>query len=268
MTDTLDFALSLARKAGELIVHERKTATLSREYKNGNELVTNVDLKADRLICDAISQAYPDHFILSEESSPELGNIQELDASVWVIDPIDGTVNFAHGLGHSAISIAHVENGNFEVGVVFNPFTNEMFSARKGEGALLNGSAIEVAHESELSRAIIATGFPYDKSAMEPLVKRLRVVLNNCADIRRIGSAALDICYLAAGRLDGYYESLSIWDHAAAQLIAKEAGAKYGHFSDVPDGVDPQFHNEEILISNPGLYPKLLSLLQSAAASE
>ncbi len=268
MTDTLNFALALAQEAGELIVHERETVGLSSEYKNGNELVTNVDLKADRLICDAISRTFPDHLILSEESSPEIGNIQESQTPVWVIDPIDGTVNFAHGLKHSAISIACVENGAIDVGVVFNPFSREMFSARKGEGALLNGSSIEVARETELSRAIIATGFPYDKSDMEPLVSRLRVVLNNCADIRRIGSAALDICYLAAGRLDGYYESLSIWDHAAAQLIAKEAGAQYGHFSAVPDGVDPQFHNDDILISNPVLYPKLLSLLQSAAASE
>jgi len=150
------------------------------------------------------------------------------------------------------------------MGVVFNPFTDEMFSALKGQGATLNGSPIAVAEEEDLSRAIIATGFPYDKSAIEPLIKRVRVILTNCADIRRLGSAALDICWLAAGRMDGYYESLSLWDFAAAQLIAKEAGAEYGHFSEVPPDIDPQFYDQDILISNPNLFPKLKKLLQQA----
>jgi myo-inositol-1(or 4)-monophosphatase len=263
----LQFAIYLARQAGELIVHERANAELGREYKNGNELVTSADLKADQLICDAITAEFPDHYILSEESSPSHGKVQELDKPVWIIDPIDGTVNFSHDLKHSAISIAYAEQGNIVAAAVYNPFSDEMFSASAGGGALLNGNPIEVAQETELERAIIATGFPYDKSDMEPLIRRVRAVLNNCADIRRIGSAALDICYLAAGRLDGYYESLSIWDFAAAQLIAKEAGARFGHFSEVPEGIDPQFHNEDILIANPSLYPKLLTLLQSSSAS-
>lgn len=264
MTDVLQFTLAVARAAGDLIVDERAGAALSLEFKNGNELVTNADLAADRLICERILQQFPEHHILSEESSPDIGNIQDLSTPVWIIDPIDGTVNFAHGHNHSAVSIAFVENGQIEVGVVFNPFSDEMFSARRGGGAFLNDQPITVARETELSRAIVATGFPYEKSGIEPMIKRVHAVLANCADIRRLGSAALDICFLAAGRMDAYYESLSLWDFAAAQLIAREAGAETGHFSAVPPGIDPQFYEQDILMANPVLFPKLLALLQAA----
>lgn len=264
LTIVSDFTISLARETGELIKNLRDNTSLSHEFKNGNELVTNADLAADKLICDTIRANYPSHYILSEESSPDLADVQNLDKPVWIIDPIDGTVNFAHGLNQSAVSIAYAEAGQIEVAVVYNPFSEEMFTAVKGGGAKLNGVTIAVARESNLRRAIIATGFPYEKNGIAPMVRRVDAVLQNCADIRRLGSAALDICFLAAGRLDGYYESLSLWDFAAAQLIAKEAGAEYGHFSAVPTGVDPQFHNIDIVIANPVLYPQLVALLQTA----
>ena len=267
MTDILKFAEALAREAGELIVQERAGATLTQEYKNGDELVTNADLKADRLICERIAEEFPQHLILSEESSPDIGNIQELDAAIWIIDPIDGTVNYAHGHNQSAISIAYVEHANIQAGVVFNPFADELFSATLGAGAHLNGNPIQVSKVAQLKRALIGTGFPYDKSAIEPMIKRVHAVLSHCADIRRLGSAALDICFLAMGRLDGYYESLSIWDFAAAQLIAKEAGASFGHFSPVPEGMDPQFYDQDIIIANPAIYPQLLALLQAVENS-
>ena len=256
-----EFTLDIARQAGELIDNERSKAGLVHQYKFGNELVTNADLMADKLIVEAIGKHYPDSFILSEESSPELKNVKQLPDPLWIIDPIDGTVNFAHGHKQSAVSIAYVENGQIQHGVVFNPFTDEMFSAEKGKGAFLNGTAITVAEETDLSRSIIATGFPYDKSTLEPQLKRVNTILRNCADIRRLGSAALDICWVAAGRLDGYYESLSLWDFAAAQLIAKEAGAQYGHFSEVPEGIDPQFCDQNILVANSALFPQLRALL-------
>lgn len=264
MNEIMEFTLSLARAAGAVVIAERASATLTQEMKNGNELVTSADLKADQLIREGISSRYPGHYILSEESSPDLGSVEELDAPVWIIDPIDGTVNFAHGHNQSAVSIAYVDKGQVEVGVVFNPFTDEMFCARKGGGALLNDQPIRVAQETELSRAIIATGFPYEKSGIEPMIRRVHAVLSQCADIRRLGSAALDICWLAMGRLDGYYESLCIWDFAAARLIALEAGAECGHFSPVPAGIDPQFHDQDILIANPTLFPQLKNLLQAA----
>ena len=170
-------------------------------------------------------------------------------------DPIDGTVNYAHGHIQSAVSIAYCEHGQITLGVVYNPFTDELFSAELGQGAKLNGATIRVADETNLRRAIIATGFPYIKEGIDDMVERVRSILHHCADIRRLGSAALDICWLAAGRLDGYYESLSLWDFAAARLIAAEAGAVCGHFGAVPEDVDPQFFNKNLLIANPALYP-------------
>ena len=264
MTDILLFTHALAREAGKLISDVRAEAALSHEYKNGDELVTNADIRADQLICAAIKQQFPEHQIISEESSPDLGSIAKIVTPLWIIDPIDGTVNFAHGHNHSAISIAYVEQGQTLVGVVYNPFNDELFCAERGKGAFLNGDAISVSAETELRRSLIATGFPYIKSTLGPMIPRLHAVLRNCADIRRIGSAALDICFVAVGRLEGYYESLNVWDFAAARLIALEAGAECGHFSEVPDDIDPQFYDNDLLIANPSIYPQLLAVLQAA----
>lgn len=265
MSAVEEFAESLARDAGAIMLAERESADLKRNFKNGRELVTSADLKADQLIRERITQTYPDHLILSEESSPDLGRVEDLSRPVWIVDPIDGTVNYAHGHIQSAVSIAYVEDCHTRMGVVFNPFTNEMFTALEGAGAKLNDESLSVAAETELERAIIATGFPYEKSGLEPMIQRVRAVLSHCADIRRLGSAALDICWLAAGRLDGYYESLSVWDFAAARLIALEAGAECGHFSPVPADRDPQFYEQDIVIANPLLFPKLQELLQAAS---
>lgn len=261
MQELLTFAQNLARETGALIKSERESAPLSHDYKGGKELVTQADLKADQMICDAIRERFPTHAILSEESSPELQKVWALSEPVWIIDPIDGTVNYAHGHIQSAVSIAHCEAGQITLGVVYNPFTDELFHGIQGGGAYLNGEPIEVAQESDPARAIIATGFPYVKDGIGPMVDRVHKILTYCADIRRLGSAALDICWLAAGRLDGYYESLSLWDFAAARLIALEAGAECGHFSAIPEDIDPQFHPEDILIANPQLFPQLREIL-------
>jgi len=259
--DILQFAQQLARDAGEVMLGERESANLNRDYKDGIELVTQADLKVDALICQRIRKQFPDHAILSEESSPDLARPWESNVPVWIIDPIDGTVNYAHGHIQSAVSIAYLDQGQISVGVVYNPFTDELFYAVAGAGAWLNNQAISVSGKTELSRALIATGFPYVKEGLEPMVDRVRSILYHCADIRRLGSAALDICWLAAGRMDGYYESVSLWDFAAARLIAKEAGAECGHFSEVPAGIDPQFHPRDLLIATPALYSQLRHLL-------
>lgn len=262
------FAKAAAIHAGDLIVRERNQNSLQRDFKDGHEMVTQADLKADALITELIQEAYPGHRILSEELAPELGaelsELSTFEEDLWIVDPIDGTVNYAHGHAQSAVSIAYVQGGSIKVGVVYNPFTREMFCAEAGKGAFLNDEPIQVAQETDPRRAIIATGFPYDKSALEPMLKRVTRILRECADIRRLGSAALDICWVAAGRLDGFYESLSLWDFAAAQLIAREAGARYGHFSDVPEGVDPQFHCDDILVANPALFARLRDILRQA----
>jgi len=261
MSEEMQFALALARQAGDLIASFRRDADLTHTFKNGNELVTEADLAADQLICAAIAKRFPEHVIISEESAPDTAQLEAIEHPLWIIDPIDGTVNFAHGHAQSAVSIAHARDGDVVFGVVYNPFTDEMFQAEAGGGALLNNRPISVSGQKDLRKALIATGFPYQKDNLDPLIAQVSSILHHCADIRRLGSAALDICWLAAGRLDGYYESLSLWDFAAARLIASEAGATCGHFSVIPDGANPAFHCRDILISTPEIYGELKELL-------
>ena len=257
----LDSAIEIAQQAGQIILEMRQHQSFSQDYKADHELVTSADLKADQLIRTQLQLQFPEHGILSEESSPDYSNTQSLYQPIWIIDPIDGTVNFAHGHAQSAVSIAHARDGDVVFGVVYNPFTDEMFQAEAGGGALLNNRPISVSGQKDLRKALIATGFPYQKDNLDPLIAQVSSILHHCADIRRLGSAALDICWLAAGRLDGYYESLSLWDFAAARLIASEAGATCGHFSVIPDGANPAFHCRDILISTPEIYGELKELL-------
>lgn len=264
LDSAFEFAIALAREAGTLITRERREADLSHAYKGGTELVTNADLAADKLISDAIRARFPGHVIISEESAPDTSDVQTLNKPLWIVDPIDGTVNYAHGHLQSAVSIAHVCDGKVVLGVVYNPFVDELFHARRGGGAFLNDKPIQVSGLTELRKALVATGFPYIKENLEPQIARLGAVLHQCADIRRLGSAALDICWVAAGRLDGYYENLSLWDFAAARLVALEAGAHCGHFSPLPEGADPQFHCKDLLITTPALFAPLHALLNAA----
>ena len=266
--EILCFMKELALDVGKLIKHKRTEGALQQDFKQGIELVTNVDVLADETIRSAIMKSYPGHRILSEELAPELATLTDSAAPLWIIDPIDGTVNYAHGHYQVAISLAFVENSDIQCAVVYNPFLDELFSARNRAGAELNGNPIQVAGQSDLRKSIIATGFPYTKDDMTPLIRRVARILDSCADIRRLGSAALDICWVACGRLDGYYENLRVWDFAAAQLIAREAGARYGHFQPVPEGVLPVFHDQNILVANSSLYPKLATLLQEADKEE
>ena len=267
LIDVEKFARNLAIEAGTLIKSESDGAKpVAKSFKNGNEMVTSVDIAADKFICNKISQTFPSHTIVSEETFPDTNDLDKATTSFWIIDPIDGTVNFAHEHDQSAVSIAFSQNGHVEVGIVYNPFTNEMFSAIRGNGAHLNGRPIRVAEKTDIRRAIVATGFPYEKSNIEPMIVRVGEILRHCADIRRLGSAALDICWVAAGRLDVYYESLNLWDFAAARLIAFEAGAICGHFSELPQGADPQFYQNDLLITNSCLFPKIKKILQAANA--
>ena len=255
---TLNFIADVAQEAGHLIAHLRDKLDIS--FKDGKELVTQADLAADERIRKRLQEAFPDHALLSEELAPDADKSAR---HLWVIDPIDGTVNFAHQHSQVAVSIAYYFEGNARLAVVFNPFTHEMFTAEAGKGAWLNGQPLHCSVTVEMKRALIATGFPYHKDNTAELIHRLGIILQNCADIRRLGSAALDICWVACGRLDGYYETVKPWDFAAAQLIAREAGASFGHFSPVPDGENPQLWGEDILISNPLLFAGLKNLLQS-----
>lgn len=259
--EILQFAEDLARKAGELIVEARQKSTLTQEYKGKKELVTSADIAADKLITEAILARYPQHRILSEETFTDRSQLQDLEQPIWIVDPIDGTVNYAHGHNMVAVSIAYAAHGEIRAGVVHAPFSDETFTAIKGQGSFLNGQPNDVSHLQDASVALVATGFPYDKSKLAPILERVETILKSCQDIRRLGSAALDICWVASGRLDGYFESLSPWDFAAARLIALEAGATCGHFNPIPDNTPACIYDRDILISTPEIYDTLRQLL-------
>ncbi|MCK7547552.1 inositol monophosphatase family protein [Marinobacter koreensis] len=263
--DITDFAESLALEAGELIRRERETNTLRTDYKHQTELVTHADVMADEFITGAIRKRFPHHRILSEETMPDLSQAEQLDTPLWIVDPIDGTVNYAYGHPQVAVSIAYAEKGEVQAGIVHAPFPGETFRATKGEGATLNGQPIRHSGATEPRQSLFATGFPYDKDNLEPLVRRLDAMIHQCRDLRRIGSAALDICWVACGRLDIYYENVSPWDFAAARLIAKEAGATAGHFGDVPDSYPADLWGRDILISAPAVWEPVRSILRSAS---
>ena len=260
--EILNVAEDLAFKAGKSIVEARQSQRLTLSYKDGVELLTSADLSADQLIRAGIESAFPDHLILSEESSPDLSDAVDLQAPLWIIDPIDGTVNYAYNQHQVAVSIAFAYQGIMRAGVVHCPFQGETFSAIRGKGARLNGTSILASECSELARALIGTGFPYDQNGRVALVDRLRTVLFACRDIRRIGSAAVDICWVAMGRLDGYYETINSWDFAAAALIAREAGARVGHLGEVPEGQLPELWGQELVVAAPDIYAALRDLLR------
>lgn len=253
----LEFASNLAKQAGNIMLKEQASLTL--DYKESVELVTQADVKVDQFLHQHILTAFPEHQIISEETTPQW---QITHNPVWIIDPIDGTVNYAHKHQQSAVSIAFYQEAQALLAIVYNPFNNEMFSAIKGKGAWLNQEPIECSTKDELNRAIIATGFPYHKSNTQELAQRLATVLDNCADIRRLGSAALDICWVACGRLDAYYETVSLWDCAAARLIAQESGAEVGSF-DPYNTQEIDWQTQHLLISNPNLHYKLNELLET-----
>ncbi|WP_336365752.1 inositol monophosphatase family protein [Marinobacter sp. C2H3] len=263
-----DFAEQLARDAGALIRHERDTNTLRTDYKHQTELVTHADVLADEFITRAIREQFPDHRILSEETMPDLSQAEHLDTPLWVIDPIDGTVNYAYGHPQVAVSIAYAERGRVRAGVVHAPFSDETFRATDGLGATLNGAAIRHSGATELRQSLFATGFPYTKDHLAPLIRRLDAMIHQCRDLRRIGSAALDICWVACGRLDIYYENVSPWDFAAARLIAREAGATVGHFGEVPEGYPADLWGRDILISSPAVWAPVRQLLRAASEYE
>lgn len=260
----LDFTTDIAEQAGELIVKLRSRNRLDVDFKNGVELVTNADVAADELITEAIRKRFPDHDIMAEESAPDLEKLKHLDRPLWIIDPIDGTVNYAHFHNQVAVSIAYAVRGQVQVGVVYSPFQAEMFTAVRGQGSWLNDQPLQCSQVTDMGKAIIATGFPYDKQNQLPvLMERLHNILKKCGDVRRLGSAALDICWVAMGRLDGYYETVSPWDFAAAQLVAREAGALCGHFIEPPSNTVQELFGENLLISNPHLFKELKAILNN-----
>lgn len=189
-----------------------------------NDLVTEADHASEKAIFNIIQSQFPDHFILSEET----GEIKQDSAYKWIIDPIDGTINFANGIPICCVSIGIEKEGEMILGAVYNPFMNELFFAEKGKGATLNEQTIQVSAETELIKSCLVTGFPYQylDAANGPL-QVFEKLIRKAVPVRRLGSAALDLCWTAAGRFDGFYEhKLQAWDSAAGYLIVEEAGGK------------------------------------------
>jgi myo-inositol-1(or 4)-monophosphatase len=227
MHPLLNIAVRAARRAGEIIVRSLvRLESLEVTSKGRNDYVSEIDRAAEREIIDIVRKLYPDHAILAEES----GRSGEND-TVWIIDPLDGTTNFLHGFPVFAVSIAVEQRGRLEIGVVYDPMRQEVFTAARGAGAHLENRRMRVSKQRTLEGALLATGFPYreDERYGDNYYAMLRTLANLTAGIRRPGSAALDLAYVAAGRVDGFWElGLKPWDTAAGTLLIQEAGGRVG----------------------------------------
>lgn len=241
-----------ARQVGEIQLRYFRSADLEISTKyNDFDVVTRADKESEALIISKINETFPDHDILAEES----GEYSRRSSWRWVIDPLDGTTNFSQGLPLFCVSIALEHDGEPVVGVVYAPYLNEMFSAVKGAGATLNGCPIHCSKKTSLNMAVVSTGLPVDKKEnRDNNLSAISKVGVEVRGLRRLGSAAIDLCYTAAGILDGYWElALHRWDISAGSLIASEAGATVGYFR--PD------RPYSILAATPALYPELLALI-------
>ena len=229
MQPLMNIAIRAARKAGDLILrYVDRVDTLTVKAKERNDFVSEVDRQAEEAIVQIIRDAYPDHGILGEESGNRPGRDPDW---TWVIDPLDGTTNFLHGFPQFAVSIAIKNRGKLEHGVIFDPLRNELFTAARGGGAQLNNKRLRVTQLKSLEGALIGTGFPFrEQQNLELYMKMFGAVASKTAGIRRAGSAALDLAYVAAGRMDGFWElGLKEWDMAAGLLMVQEAGGSVGY---------------------------------------
>ena len=252
----LNIAVSAARKAGSFISRAlERVDTLQVDSKGYNDFVSEVDRRAEQEIIQVIHKAYPHHAVLAEESGEHGDN-----ESVWIIDPLDGTTNFLHGFPQFAVSIAMQHNGRFEVAVVYDPLRDELFTAIRGSGAQLNGRRLRVSKAKSLDGTLIGTGFPFkDQSHLEAYLKMFKALLPRTAGIRRAGSAALDLAYVAAGRLDGFWEiGLKPWDMAAGILLIQEAGGIIGDLRGGPDF----FASGNVVTGNARVFEGLVAAIQ------
>ncbi len=249
----LDDAIAMARAAGDIHLDFFRSSRLNIETKlNDSDVVTIADKESEKLIVSVITEKYPEHGIITEESSP----LHEEREWRWIIDPLDGTTNFSQGLPNFCVSIALEHKGEAVVGVVYAPYLGELFHAIKGKGAFFNGKKIICGNKTILSESVVATGMPYDKlDNPDNNLQEICKVAPKVRGIRRLGSAALDLSYVAAGFLDGYWElNLKRWDISAGMLIVKEAGAAVVSIR--------ENRNFSIMAVSRGIEDQLLSLLK------
>ncbi len=251
----LNVAVMAARRAGAVLIRKmRNLEKLKVEEKGHNDFVSDADRAAEKAVIDCIFKHYPDHAILAEES----GKQGESD-HVWIIDPLDGTTNYLHGFPVFAVSIGVQINGRMEHGVVYDPIRQELFTASRGDGAQLDGRRIRTSGQIQFERALIGTGFPFRQANtdLQPYLNMLAKVIQNTAGIRRPGAAALDLAYVAAGRLDAFWETgLAAWDLAAGSLLIREAG---GIISGL-DGSEDFLETGHVLCGTPKIYKDLAKL--------
>lgn len=253
-------AIEAALLAGKILRDGFGTTFMISSKKERHDLVTEFDIKCEKSIINHIKEHYPNHIFLAEESG-ESGNIVLSNSSTrWIIDPLDGTVNFAHSIPIFAVSIAAEVNGELTCGVVYHPMLNELFVAEKGKGAWLNGKQLHVSSAPKLSESFLVTGFPYNISANpSEFIDIFYRFLKLGIPIRRLGSAALDLAYVAAGRFDGFWEAgLSPWDVAAGVLIIKEAGGKVTQYS----GESYSITDKSIVATNALIHDEIIEVFR------
>ena len=259
VTELRGLAGDLALRAGALISEARRSgAGLVDTKSTATDMVTEYDRASELLIVDALRGARPDDAIVGEEGTADEGT----SGVSWLIDPIDGTTNFLYGLPGYAVSIAAADHDGALAGAVYVPATNELFTAGRGQGATLNGEPIRCSTTTDIATALVATGFSYHPELREKHMRRLQHIIGDIRDIRRFGAAAPDLCYVAAGRVDAYFEEhLGPWDLAAGELIAREAGCVTGDFAG--DRVRPA----QVLVANPAMFEPLRALINRADAA-
>ena len=260
MHPMLNIAVKAARKAGHIINRAtRDIDILKVETKRQNDFVTEVDRAAEAAVIGVLREAYPNHAILAEESGASAGSQGDF---VWIIDPLDGTTNFIHGVPQYCVSIGLKHKGIVTQAVVYDPAKNELFTATRGSGAYLNDKRMRVSKRIKIADALIGTGFPFSKvDVLDRYIAMFRKVTLHCAGIRRPGAAALDLAYVAAGRFDGFWEmGLSPWDMAAGSLLVQESGGLVGDFS----GESKYLESGEIVAGNAKVFAQLLALVASA----
>ena len=256
LLELLALATRLARGAGAMLL-DRPPHLVAGAKSSPTDAVTEMDRASEQLIVGGLAEARPDDAVLTEESAGRSGG----SPVRWVVDPLDGTVNYLYDLPQWAVSIAAEVEGELAVGVVFDPAKDEMYAATAGGGATLNGTPLACTRETHLAMALVATGFAYTATTRGVQARALATVLPRVRDIRRLGSAALDLCAVAAGRVDAYFEAgMHPWDWAAGALIAREAGARVGGLHDRPPG------SHTTLAANPALFAALHDLLVEAGA--
>lgn len=257
MSPTLSDLERLARGAGA-ILRDGYSKEHTVHYKGVIDLVTETDHASESFLIGEIQSRFPDSHILAEESGETAG----AGDGIWYIDPLDGTVNYSHHIPMFCVSIAYAVNGIVTLGAVYDPLRDEMFSGERGKGAFLNGKIIRASGTTELQKSLLVTGFPYDTwNTSKDNFKNFEKLAKMTQGVRRLGSAALDGCYVAAGRFDAFWElTLRPWDIAAAGLIAEEAGARVTAIDGKPDYISAP---QSILAAAPGIYEQMLEQLKS-----